>query len=138
MSHTRLWVAAAIIALVVIVGFVLSVPHARDVAETQQASIATTTPKITILDSYKKGTHTITGSVEMPNACAAVSAEAHIATGDASSTPSILIALTMVDDGGICLQLPTTATFKTTVSTTTTRLPLVVTINGTIATTTTP
>lgn len=138
MSHTRLWSAAAIIALVVLTGFVLSVPHARDVTETQQVSIATTTPKITVNDSYKKGMHTITGSVEMPNACAVVSAEARIAPGDASSTPSILIALTMADDGGVCLQVPTTATFKTTVATTTARLPLVVTINGAIATTTTP
>ncbi|MDO8231736.1 MAG: hypothetical protein Q7T37_00835 [bacterium] len=139
MSHTRLWVAAAIIALVVIIGFVLSVPHTRDITETLQGSTATTIPQVTVRDSYKKGVHTITGTVEMPNACATVSAEANIAIGsDASSTPNILVAVTMVDDEGVCLQLPTQASFKTSVSTTTARLPLVVTINGAVATTTSP
>jgi len=139
MSHTRLWIAAAIIAFVVIIGFVLSVPHTRDVTEMSQTLLAPAIPEVTVHDSYKKGVHTISGEVLIPNACASINAEATITTNsDASSTPKILVALTMTDDGGVCLQLPTQAPFKTTVSTTTARLPLVVTVNGAVATTTTP
>ena len=36
LHHTRMWAAAAIIALIVIAGFALSVPHTgREAAETQ-------------------------------------------------------------------------------------------------------
>lgn len=138
MSHSRLWVAAAIIALIVIVSFVLSVPHTRDITETSGKSKETPLPTITVQDSYKKGVHTISGSIILPNACAAVGTEAGLMGAESSSTPHIVLAISTIDEGGICLQLPTTTTFKTSVATTTQKLPMVVMFNGTIATTTTP
>ncbi len=139
MSHARLWVASAIIACIVLIGFILSVPHTRDVTETSLAPASNIPPEVIVHDSFKKGIHTITGTVAVPNACASVNADAHISEGmEASSTSNILIALTIADDAGICLQLPAQASFKATVSTSTARLPLVVTVNGLVATTTTP
>lgn len=136
MSHTRLWIAVAIIALVVLVSFVLSVPHTRDVQEGPVLESIAKIPSVTLQDIFKKGLHTITGSIETPNACTVVSADASI-IGDASSTESILVAISMPDDAGTCLQLPTPVTFKTTISTLA-DLPLTVTVNGVTATIRTP
>ena len=136
MTHTRLLISAAIIALVVIIGFVLSVPHTRDVVEIAAPSSKTNVPIVTLRDAFKKGLHTITGSVEATNACTTVHTEASV-TGEASSTQNILVALTMVDEAGICLQLPTPMAFQTIISAAA-RLPIVVTVNGAVATTSTP
>lgn len=136
MTHTRLWVSAAIIALVVSIGFVLSVPHTRDVVEIAAPSSETKVPLVTLHDVFKKGLHTITGSIEASNACTSVRAEASV-TGEASSTQSILVAITMADEAGICLQLPTPMAFQTTISAAA-RLPIIVTVNGAVATTSTP
>ncbi len=136
MNHTRLLVAATIIALVVFVSFVLSVPRTNDTEETVTTQSVPMTPLVTIRDSFKKGLHTITGSIEAPNACTSVSAEASV-TGDATSTQSILVAIAMSADEGICLQLPTSATFETSVEAPA-GLPLIVTVNGTTATTSAP
>lgn len=135
MTHRRLWTAAAIIGLFVVVGFVLSVPHTRD------AVVAPATPKetvgvpsVTLHDVFKKGLHTITGSVEAPNACATATAEASVG-GTASDTQSILVAITLPADTGVCLQLPTRANFSTSVDAPA-GLPITATVNGSVATTT--
>ena len=138
MNHTRLWVVAAIIALIVIAGFALSVPHTRDVAVTvsKQATPASI-PVVTLQDAFKKNWHTITGSIEAPDACIIVTADATV-TGAASSTQKILVAVSMPSDtGGVCLQLPTLMNFKTTVSAPA-GLPLIATVNGVLASTTAP
>ncbi len=138
MNHTRLWVVAAIIALIVIAGFVLSVPHTRDVTVTvsSQATPASI-PVVTLQDAFKKNLHTITGSIEAPDACVIVTANATV-TGTASSTQKILVAVSMPSDtGGVCLQLPTLMNFKTTINAPE-GLPLVVTVNGVVASTTAP
>ncbi len=138
MNHTRLWVVAAIIALIVIAGFALSVPHTRDVAVTvsKQATPASI-PVVTLQDAFKKNLHTITGSIEAPDACIIVTADATV-TGAASSTQKILVAVSMPSDtGGVCLQLPTLMNFKTTVSAPA-GLPLIATVNGVLASTTAP
>ncbi|MDP2651617.1 MAG: hypothetical protein Q8O94_00580 [bacterium] len=135
MNHMRLWAAAAIIALIVIAGFVLSVPHTRDVAqtETSQDSVVSV-PSVTVHDTFKKGVHTITGSLEVPNACVIVSAQA-VLVGDASSPEGILVALSLSDDGGVCLQVPTRTSFSATIATPA-RVPITATVNGVTATTT--
>ncbi len=136
MNHTRLWVAAAIIALVVVAGFVLSVPHTRDImvtpiTQTTPASV----PVVTLQSTFKKNLYTITGSIEAPDACTIVTAGATV-TGTASSTQNILVAISMPSDtGGVCLQLPTLMSFKTTV-TASAGLPLTASVNGVIASTT--
>jgi len=134
MTQKRLWIAAAIIALIVIGGFVLSVPHTRDVVETRALSTASTSaPAVALRDVFKKGVHTITGSIQAPNACTTVSAEA-ILEGSASSTESILIKIFMPTDTGICLEVPMLVSFKTTL-TASAELPFTATVNGVVATT---
>lgn len=136
MNHTRFWFAAAIIAVVIIVGFVLSVPHTRDVPETSLLSVTPVIPSVVVRDVFKKGVHTITGSIEAPNACTTISVEASV-QGNASTTENILVAISMPEDAGVCLQLPTNRDFKTTLSAPA-DLPIIVTVNGAPATTTTP
>ena len=136
MNHTRLLTAATIIALAVFISFVLSVPRTSDIEETLTVQSIPSVPLVTIRDTFKKGLHTITGSIEAPNACTSVSAEASV-TGDATSTQSILVAIGMPNDEGVCLQLPTRATFETSVEALA-GLPLIVTVNGIIATTSAP
>jgi hypothetical protein len=134
MIRTRLWGAAGIIALIVIGGFVLSVPHTRDIVETKVAVQATSTPVVVLRDAYKKGVHSLSGSLLAPNACATVSAEASL-QGDASSSQSILLNITMSDDTGVCLQLPTKVSFDTTIQAPA-GIPITSLINGAPATST--
>lgn len=135
MNYKRLWIAAAIIAFVLAAGFMLSVPHVRDFSGTSVPRAATASaPLVTLHDAFKKGIHTITGSLNAPNACAIVTAKA-IFLNNASSTESILVALSMPEDAGVCLQLPTRVNFSATVSAPA-NLPLTATVNGSAATTT--
>ncbi len=135
MNHTRLWIAAAIIAIVLVSGFILSAPHTRDVSNTETLHDTTVSaPSVTLRDVFKKGVHTITGSVNVPNTCATVTAQATL-LGDASSTKNILVALATSEDTGVCLQLPSQMDFSTTISAPS-YLPITATVNGSIATTT--
>lgn len=134
MNHSRLWVVATIIAAVVLFGFVLSVPRTGDLAAKPLQSAAETVPSVSLRDSFKKGLHTLTGSLEVPNACTAVTARAS-RMGDASGTEGIQVELSFPDDTGVCLQVPTRATFSTTVNAPA-KLPITVFVNGGIATTT--
>jgi len=135
MSHKRLWIATAIIAVVILAGFVLSVPHTRDVGDVSSSQIAATSaPSVSLHDSFKKGVHTITGSIEAPNACASVSAQASL-VGDTENASGILVALSLEKDSGVCLQIPSEISFTTTISAPA-RLPITATVNGESATTT--
>lgn len=131
MKHSRLWILAAIIAFVIFGGFILSVPHTRDIQKPGSPSVAAIVPAVTLRDSFKKGVHTVTGSLMAPNACATVSAEASLLQGDSG----ILINVSLPEDSDICLQVPTRTTFTTTISAPA-RLPLSATVNGKAATTT--
>lgn len=137
MSRMRLWISAAIIASIVLIIFALSVPHTRDVG-TSQAILTETekAPSVSLRDSFKKGVHTISGSVEAPNACATVNATASL-EGDASAGENILVSVSMSSDSGICLQIPTRTSFQTTVSAPV-GLSISVTVNGALASTTSP
>lgn len=135
MSHTRLFVVATIIAGIIIASFVLSVPHTRDIpAELSAFSAAPAVRAVTLRDTYKKGKHTITGSIEAPDACAVVSAQASL-VGDASSTQSILVEVSMSEDSDICLERVTTVRFSADIAAPA-RLPITATVNGVAATTT--
>lgn len=129
----RLWVAATIIAGIILTGFVLSVPHTRDISQQERTLDATTTePKVSLRDVFKKGTHTLTGSIEAPNPCTVLSATASI-VGTSSSTQSILVAISMPKDTGICIQQVTNLPFSTTLVAPA-NMPLTVTVNGNPAT----
>lgn len=135
MSQKRLLVVATIIASVILVGFVLSVPHTRDLpVESLALKASPVIPEVALRDVYRKGVHTITGSIEVPDACTAVSAQAS-RIGDASSTESILVEISMPEDSGICLERSTEARFSATV-TAPAGLPMTATVNGVAATTT--
>ena len=134
MNHTRLWAAAAIIAFLILAGFVFSAPHTHDVAQAPASSAAATVPSVTLHDVYKKGMHTITGSIEAPNACAVVTAQAN-PLDDASTTVGIQVAVSLSTDTNVCLQVPTTMSFSTTIAAPA-HLPLSATVNGAAASTT--
>ncbi len=136
MHHTRIWISAGIIAAVVLVGFALSVPHTRDVPHAPTAATASTTPAVTLHDAYRRGMHTLTGTILAPDACSVVSADATL-VGDASSSQSIALAISMPPDSGVCLILPTVMSFSATLSAPA-QLPVTVTVNGAAATTTGP
>ncbi len=134
MNHMRLGAAAAIIATAVLVIFVLSVPHTRDIANIQKETVQPVTPSVSLHDSFKKGLHTITGSIEVPNACTTVAASAALLNAS-SSAESIQVIITMPVDTGICLQMPSSLSFRTTVAAPE-HLPLTATVNGVVASTT--
>jgi len=137
MNHTRIWIPATIIAVVLLVGFALLVPHTRDVlVDDVRTAVSSSPPEVVLRDTFKKGVHTITGTVDAPNACTSVSAEATL-QGDASTTESIAVDISMPSDTGICLQIPTPTAFQATL-TAPAELPITVTVNGVLATTSTP
>jgi hypothetical protein len=130
----RLGISAGIIAVIIFIAFALSVPHTRDVAIKKPAVEAPSIPIVALHDVYKKGTHTISGSLVVSNACTTVSVNASLA-GGASSTQSIALTLTSDVGSGICLQVPTRATFQTTLTAPNT-LPIQASVNGIVASTT--
>jgi hypothetical protein len=131
----RLWVSAGIIACVILVLFALSVPHTRDVAvkrkaETEPSSV----PAVSLRDTYKKGVHTLSGAVTVPNACTPVAATAS-AIGEASSTTGIQLEVTYQIEPGVCLQVPTEVSFQATLAAPA-NIPIQLTVNGSPASTT--
>lgn len=136
MSHRRLWISAAIITAIVVSGFILFVPHAKDVAQAPTATnTAPTIPPITIKDVFKKGVHTISGAIETPNACSTVTAMAST-TLDTAGITRIQLHLTITpDEDDVCLQLPAIKNFSTTI-TAPAGAAITATVNGTAATTT--
>ena len=132
MTHLHLKAAAALIACMILTGFLVSVLNMRHVVEKNivpSTTVITPIPTVTLRDNFKKGTHTITGSIIVPNACVT---PAVMAT---STTQNILIAVSLANDTDICLETPTAASFKTTIIAPA-NLPIIVTINGVPATTT--
>lgn len=135
MNQKRLLIAAGIIALIIIVSFMTSVPYTRDILlePITQKEVASV-PTVTLQDVFKKGTHTITGSVEAPNACAMLTATASL-IGDASTTGNIVqVALVMPTNTGVCLQLSTRIPFSTTI-TAPAQIQITATVNGIVAST---
>ncbi len=133
----RLRAAAAILAAVILLGFLISAPRTSEAPQALEATVvALVVPEVTLKDVYKKGTHTITGSLVAPNACASVEASA-TQTTDASSIEHIMVAITLTEGAGTCLEVPTTMTFSTTIAAPQ-GLPLRATVNGAPATTTAP
>lgn len=135
MTHMRLWASAAIITSIILIVFALSVPHTREVEIKTPLPAAEASPPVVVLrDSFRKGVHTISGSIETPNACTSVLASATLG-GNAPDTQSILVTISTQSDSGVCLQVPTLVNFKTTVSGPA-NLQITATVNGLTATTT--
>ena len=137
MNRMRLWSSSAIIVAVILIVFALSVPHTRDAdVERPPQSQAELMPAVTLSDTFKKGVHTISGSIEAPNACAVVNVSAAL-VGDAQGEESIAVSVSMQNDSGICLQAPTRIPFQTALSAPA-NLPITATVNGISADITSP
>ncbi len=136
MRHTRLWIVASILAILIVADFIFSVPHTKDIPVENAAlpTAPTSQPVVSVQDVYRRGVHTISGSITVATPCTEVSAAASL-TGTASTTQTILVAITAPEDTGICLQQKTIVPFSTTLSAPA-QLPLVVTVNGETASTT--
>lgn len=135
MKLSRLWTAAGIIGVVILVMFVLSVPRVSEVQTSVNESVPSIiTPVVKISDVYKKGSHTIKGSIVTKDACTTVEVTAAGNNGNASST-EILLAIKTLETSGVCLQIPTAIQFVTTVNAPS-NLPITVTVNDTLASTT--
>jgi hypothetical protein len=133
MSHTRLWAAAAIIALIVLGSFVFSVPHTRDATIPRVAESKEVAPIVRITESYKRGTRTLKGTLTMPDACGRVSA---VASPAQDGTEHIVVQVTLEPSSGICLELPTEASFSVQFDASE-QTPVTVFVNGHAASTTT-
>ena len=126
----RLWAAGGIIALIIVIGFVLSVPRARDGAQPVNTQTnGAVVSSVALHDTYKKGVHTITGYVLAPDACGEIGASASLVEGN------IQVAVTLSQSEGVCLEVPTRLNFSTTI-TAPANAKLTATINGAQASTT--
>lgn len=123
MSPLRLRAAAGIIAALVISVFLLSAPRAKDGAEVAVQGAPASVPTVTLRDTFKKGTYTITAMVTVPDACSA--AEASVSQAD----ESIVVAITIAPSEGLCLKVPSERRF-TLVTAAPQGLPLKATVNG--------
>ncbi|MCX6790521.1 MAG: hypothetical protein NTV60_03290 [Candidatus Kaiserbacteria bacterium] len=131
MTHTRLWVVATIIASIILAGFALSVPRAKDGSLPPKVpEPIESIPAVTVRDVLKKGVHTITGSLLAPTACTSIEATASLVKDE-----YILVSISMPKDSGVCLEEATTVSFSTTLVTPNT-LPIKTTVNGKEASTT--
>lgn len=136
MSTKRLIIVAVIFALALLLGFALFVPRASEPPGALHPAVApASAPAVTVRDSFRKGVHTITGTVEAPDACSTATAQASV-TGT-STSEQILLSIQMPSTDGVCLQLPTKLDFSTTLSAAQ-NLPLSVTVNGLPATVSAP
>lgn len=133
MTHTRLWVVATIIAGIILVGFVLSVPHTRDILEPKPDTTPESAPQATVHDAYRKGVHTISGTIQAPNPCTALSATATVDT--AAGADQIIVAVSMPKDTGICIQQMTALPYSVTVEAAASA-QILLTVNGVTASTT--
>ncbi len=137
MNYPRFYLVIGILVAVLAFVFLFSVPRTYDDVDEQIIVVSETeAPKVSLKDVFKKGAHTLTGSIEAPNACASVDAEA-MYEKDVSGEERISIAITLTQHDGICLQLPTQLRFSESVSAPA-DLPISVTVNGEPVTYTTP
>ncbi len=125
-SRTRL--AIGVLIGIIAFSFFFSVPRTRDIVESTVLTTAMSeAPDVSLQDVFKKGVHTLTGSVEAQNACANLSVEAlHEDAG--APEAHIRVAITLTPYEGTCLQLPTRMRFSAQISAPA-KLPVVATVN---------
>ena len=131
----RLWVVAVVIVILIAAWFALSVPHTRGVyAPVAMRMLATSTePVVMLRDTYHKGVHTLSGTLEAPDACTFTTATATL-VGASSSAESIALTILMPLDTGVCLQEAQQTTFSA-MLTAPPGLPITTTVNGILAST---
>ncbi len=137
MINRHFKIVTALIGCIILASFLVSVLHTRDNAEKAKpvaVVLSMPIPSVALRDTYKKGTHAITGSIVVPDACTTPTVIASL-QGATSTTESILIAVSFPLDTDICLETQTAVSFKTTLVAPA-GLPITATVNGTLATTT--
>jgi hypothetical protein len=128
MMHQRIWLLGGSIAFVILASFLFSVPRTTEVAEAPPSSPEVEVPRLTLKDTFRRGVHTLSGSVEAPNACAEVAASATYEESDTENA-HILLAATLTLTEGLCLEILTKIPFAATVSAPA-NTPIVATVNG--------
>jgi hypothetical protein len=130
----RLALTVFLAVMIVIASFAFFTPHANKNVELAPVAekLTITLPNVRYSDTYKKGIHTINGSVSAPTPCTELSASLGVASG----TPELIsVTLLMPRDTGICLQRSTTLPF--TVSTpASAKADIEILVNGMLATST--
>jgi hypothetical protein len=138
MRRKRFAIAAGLIACLILAAFLAVILRVQmvqaPVAPAGPAAAATTTPVVALRDTYRRGVHTLSGALTLPDACIVPTATSTY-TGTASTTGIIALDISYAPDQGVCLELPTQATFSTTVAAPE-AAAVVTTVNGVIATTT--
>lgn len=134
MHRTHLRAASVIIAFTVLLGFIISVPHTRDLPAPPRVSAPSAPPLVSLNDRYAKGVHTLSGTLTAPDACASVAAQA-LFEGASSSAPRITLNLTVPPSEDVCLMRAQPAAFSATVAAPK-GTPVTVFVNGEAASTT--
>ncbi len=105
-------VGLVIVAFVVlsIVSFSPRLPDGKRSVVTVEAPIVAPIRIISLSDSYRRGKHTIRGSVSIPTTCYTVDSKSLLVP---STTPQVIrVDLFIPKDNGRCLDLPSTDSFK--------------------------
>jgi hypothetical protein len=126
---------SALVVIIVLV-FMFSIPSTRtpDQSISTALEVSKAPPIVEMHTAYKNGTHTMTGSLEVPNPCSTVSAES---TLENTYPQKILVLLTTLVDEGTCLQEETAMPFSV-AQAAPEETPVRVLVNGIEASTTSP
>ena len=125
----KIWMVAAAVVAVLIVGFIIVVPHTNEDIRVREVA-APIVPPVFIHDAYKKGLHTLAVSVAAANPCAVVQGHSVLVPRPASSSPAVAsVALTIAEDSGVCLQSVATTTLSFSLAGPST-VQLIATVNG--------
>ncbi len=99
--NVRLVVSIFICIVVITAGIFFFATYEGAQVKEKVPTQATTTPAVTLKDSFKKGIHTITGTVTVPTPCTEIDANA--AVDSAQNPPVIQVNITTTASEGICL-----------------------------------
>jgi hypothetical protein len=123
-------IALGLFVIIAVAVLIVTFPTPHDTAPVAPKPVTVETlakkPVVPVRDIYKKGTHTITGSLDLPNPCSTVSVESML---EGEPPERILILLTVLTDEGICVQEKTATPFETSL-TAPEGVPLRVLVNG--------
>jgi hypothetical protein len=116
----RIALSVFLASIILVAGFVFSIPHANkdnEIGPSVETKSLSILPTIFIHDTYKKGIHSITGSLAIPTPCMKATTEALVLPHEGSTTPQIIhIEISIPEDAGPCLQLAATSTFSASLS----------------------
>lgn len=116
MTTRRVTGSALIILLVLFLGFTLSVPRTKDIVEegdALQTQESHPQPTLSLERSYRRGTHTLTGTLLVDTRCTKLTTEVEV-TPEGIVPPTITLRLATEDTAGVCLMLSEERAFSIT------------------------